>query len=207
MVAKADPIPEVAHPALRTPAMAAVRGAETGAGGTATAEAPAPPRTAIAEAAAPLRTATAEAPAPPVTATAAAPVVGAATGALPTTVDAAAGATWTLAVQAVGKRKPMLGAFLEACRFVGFSEGRVTLAMDDLHRAVIDEKENRAMTLEELQRSFGRALELRCVPPDAAMVAAPPAEADVKPMIENAIRWFEGDIIERRGTPGERMKP
>ena len=33
---------------------------------------------------------------------------------------------------------------------------------------------------------------------------AAPTEADVKPMIERAIAWFEGDVIERPGQGAER---
>ena len=78
----------------------------------------------------------------------------------------------------------------------------MVLAMDDLHRAVLDEKENRTIALEEIGRAFGRPIELRCLPLDAAAApAAPPP--DVKPMIENAIRWFQGDIIERSSRSTE----
>jgi hypothetical protein len=77
--------------------------------------------------------------------------------------------------------------------------------MDDLHRAVVDEKENRAIVAEELTRAFARALDLRCAPLDAAEQAErrPTAES-VKPMIDRAIAWFEGDIIERGSRAAER---
>jgi DNA polymerase III subunit gamma/tau len=114
-------------------------------------------------------------------------------------------ACWTRAVEAVGRRKRMLGAFLEACRFVRLSDTRLVLAMDDLHRAVIEEKDNRAMTLEELTSAFGRTLELECVAPGAeAIPETGGAATDLKPRIEQAIRWFEGDIIERQAKSGER---
>jgi DNA polymerase III subunit gamma/tau len=114
-------------------------------------------------------------------------------------------ACWNRAVEAVGKRKRMLGAFLEACRFVNLTGEKLVLAMDDLHRAVIEEKDNRAMTLAEIATAFGRALELECVAPGASVASeAAAGAADVKPRIEQAIRWFEGDIIERQGKSGER---
>ncbi len=116
-------------------------------------------------------------------------------------------ANWLRAIEAVGKRKAMLGAFLEACRFVGLSDGRVSLAMDDLHRSVIGgDKENRAIAIEELTRAFGRAVELDCLPLDGEAAPLRPAADDVKPMIEEAIRWFEGDIIERAGGAAERTE-
>ena len=46
--------------------------------------------------------------------------------------------------RAINARKRMLGAFLEESRFLGRAGDALVLAMDDLHRAVIDEKENRA---------------------------------------------------------------
>ena len=110
---------------------------------------------------------------------------------------------WKLTVDNVGKKKRMLGAFLEACRFLGVDGGTMTLAMDDLHRTVIEEKDNRALVMETVTLVFGRTLTLRCAPLDAK---EPPRDADVKPMIENAIRWFEGDIIERQGRAAERTE-
>jgi DNA polymerase-3 subunit gamma/tau len=113
---------------------------------------------------------------------------------------------WKRAVAAVGGRKAMLGAFLEACRFIGLSDGRVTLAMDDLHRAVIEEKDNRALALEELSRAFGRPLALQCVAMADGGAQSRPSDSDVKPMIDKAIRWFEGDIIERPARGSERTE-
>jgi DNA polymerase-3 subunit gamma/tau len=139
--------------------------------------------------------------APAATATAPAPAVALATAEDPES------ALWVRAVESVGKRKRMLGAFLEACRFLGLEADAVTLAMDDLHRAVIEEKDNRALTLEELARVYGRPLTLRCVALDAERAAPAPRNEDLNPMIDNAIRWFEGDIIERPARPAERKAP
>ncbi|MGH7740809.1 MAG: hypothetical protein ACRENS_02170, partial [Candidatus Eiseniibacteriota bacterium] len=113
-------------------------------------------------------------------------------------------ALWLRTVETVGKRKRMLGAFLEACQFLGLTGDVVTLAMDDLHRAVIEEKDNRAITLEELAKSFGRTLALQCVAAGSDSSAAPPRADDLNPMIDHAIRWFEGDIIERPIRSAER---
>ena len=208
--AGAPPRPRGAAPAPPRPAGAPAPGATRGSGGagaagglTAHAE-PAP----LASAPAPIARDAAAAPIASAAAGAQAPVALADAPALAAPAsDAAAGVeteAWKRAIASVGKRKPMLSAFLEACRFVELADGRVTLAMDDLHRAVIEEKENLALTLDELGKAFGRALTLRCVPLDEAARPARPAEGDVKPMIEHAIRWFEGDIIERRGNADER---
>jgi len=88
---------------------------------------------------------------------------------------------------------------------MGLDGERLVLAMDDLHRAVVEEKENRALIAGEIGRAFGRALELRCVPPEGAPPTVRPASLeDVRPMIDQAIAWFQGDIIERGGRRTER---
>ena len=69
---------------------------------------------------------------------------------------------------------------------------------------LIEEKENLALTLDELGKAFGRAGRAASSSGTQRSVSARPAEGDVKPMIEHAIRWFEGDIIERRGNADER---
>ena len=108
---------------------------------------------------------------------------------------------WRATVAGVLARKRMLGAFLEESRFVGVGEDRLTLAMDDLHRAVIEEKENRAIIAAEVLRAFGRPLELRCAPADTAGPGAKAAEpVDVNAMIERAVEWFNGEAI----TPSDR---
>ncbi|MBI3539882.1 MAG: hypothetical protein HY076_06380 [Candidatus Eisenbacteria bacterium] len=127
------------------------------------------------------------------------------------TLDAAPGdathaAAWQATLEAVNGKKRMLGAFLVSCRFAGVSDGTVVLAMDDLHRAVVDEKENRAIIVAALTQCFGRPLGLACVAPaDGAPIApAPPSEVDVKPMIDRAIAWFEGEVIEPNRARPER---
>jgi DNA polymerase-3 subunit gamma/tau len=109
---------------------------------------------------------------------------------------------WARAVAGVNSKKRMLGAFLEESLMLGIAGDTLVLSMDELHRAVIEEAGNQTMLVEEVQRGFGRPLEVRCT----AAVAAPPRpvqDADVKPMIDRAIAWFDGDVIERDGH-GER---
>jgi hypothetical protein len=116
--------------------------------------------------------------------------------------DAAADGCWRAVIEGINGRKRMLGAFLEEIRFLGLGGGAVVVAMDDLHRNVIEEKDNRSLVMEEVSRAFGRPLALRCAPANAAAgVAAPPtapAAKDVTPLIDQAIAWFQGDVIERR---------
>jgi len=141
---------------------------------------------------------------PPPPAAAAAPVA-TATATLVVEIDAGVEASWVKTLEAVSNRKKLLGAFLKESRLVGLSGPAVMVAMDDLHRAVVDEKENRQIVAEELRRGFGRALEMQCVPLDAAELAQRrPTQESVKPMIDKAIEWFEGDIIERGARDAER---
>jgi DNA polymerase-3 subunit gamma/tau len=113
---------------------------------------------------------------------------------------------WAATVAAVNQRKRMLGAFLEESRFLGAADDALTLAMDDLHRAVVEEKDNRAILAEAARRAFGRPVVVRCVPLDAAGIGPrrPAASEDVAPLIEKAIAFFEGDVLERPARPGER---
>lgn len=118
---------------------------------------------------------------------------------LPGEVDPADEATWRGTIAGVNGRKRMLGAFLEESRFLGVAGGMVVLGMDDLHRAVVEEKDNRAMLMEELARAFGRPVSLRCVTGEGALAAPrPPALADVKPLVDQAIAFFDGEVIDPR---------
>jgi hypothetical protein len=98
----------------------------------------------------------------------------------------------------------MLGAFLEACRFVGRSGGEVHVAMDDLRRVVVEEDENRALIGAEIRRAFGDDHVLRCITGVAAPKA--PTVDDHKPLVDQAIAWFEGETIERTARRGERSQ-
>ncbi len=114
-----------------------------------------------------------------------------------------ADARWREVVAATNLRKRMLGAFLEESRFVGLAEGKIVIAMDDLHRTVVDEKENRAIVMAEIGRAFGSALELRCAPlAEAGLEPASPT--DDRPLVDQAIAWFQGDPIERPTAKRER---
>ena len=113
---------------------------------------------------------------------------------------------WEAAVAGVNERKRMLGAFLQACRLDGVTETHLVLAMDDLHRAVVDEKENRAIIAREVGRTFGRPLVVRCVPLAGGAPTPPPAQ-DVEPLIDRAIAWCEGEIVEPRPPQAGRARP
>ena len=114
-----------------------------------------------------------------------------------------ADACWREVIAATNLRKRMLGAFLEESRFVGLAEGKLVVAMDDLHRTVVEEKDNRAIVVAEIARAFGTALELRCAPlAEAGLEPASPT--DYRPLVDQAIAWFQGDPIERPTPKRER---
>ena len=104
--------------------------------------------------------------------------------------------SWERVIESVNASKRMLGAFLQESRFLGVTEAELHLAMDDLHRTVVDERENRGLVEHHALAAFGRRLSLRCRVGEGA--PARPSRDDVRPMVERAIAWFEGDIIERQ---------
>jgi len=193
--------PVVAPAPRATPAPAPVR----------TAPAPAspprpatPPRGGDAPARAALADIAARRPAPPAAPPrTAAPVAVAAVAAVAEAVavaDAALALTpdtaerWRAAVQSIRERKRLLGAFLDECHCLGRSGGAIVVAMDDLHRAVVDEKENRAIVAEALQRAFGDGVALQCAPLVAAgPQALPPTPEQTQAMVTKALDWFAGE--------------
>ena len=112
---------------------------------------------------------------------------------------------WKLTIARVNERKRMLGAFLEEIRLVGVAGDALVLAMDDLHRSVIDSSEHRPIVSEELARAFGRPIEFRCTAGEPVTPAQRAAKADsLKPIIERAMEVFDGEVIDRGPRGGER---
>ena len=119
-------------------------------------------------------------------------------------IDVAEESQWKQTIGRVNARKRMLGAFLEESLYQGLAGDTLVLAMDDLHRAVVDVAEHHALVCEELGRVFGRPLGLRCVPlPDGAAPKRLSVD-DVKPMIDRAIQMFDGEVMDRRDRGGDR---
>jgi hypothetical protein len=114
-------------------------------------------------------------------------------------LDGTIEARWKMTMTAVNGRKRMLGAFLEESRLLGVAGGAIVLAMDDLHRAVIDAGEHRAIVREELVKVFGQALDLKCTTLAPGQAPRPPVVDDVKPLIDRAIEFFDGEILDRGG--------
>jgi DNA polymerase-3 subunit gamma/tau len=161
---------------------------------------PSPPRHANGETRPVLEGAAALAVAPP-----RAPAPSPATAGVELRLDPDLETRWRQAVEAVNARKRMLGAFLEESALLGLVGDEVVLSMDELHRAVVEEATNRALITDELRRTFGRSITMRCTAAVGGPAVRPPSEADVRPLIDRAIAWFEGDIIQRPGQGVERM--
>jgi DNA polymerase-3 subunit gamma/tau len=142
---------------------------------------------------------TASAPPPPTEATATVATVASATAiAEEPELDDAIHTSWQATIAAVSGRKRMLGAFLAETQLIGVAGGALVLAMDDLHRSVVDASEHRALVQEELSRAFGRALRLNCTPGAANTPERRAAKADsLRPIIERAMEVFDGEVIER----------
>jgi hypothetical protein len=121
------------------------------------------------------------------------------------TIDEGVASAWKQTIARVNERKRMLGAFLEEIRLVGVAGNELVLAMDDLHRSVIDASEHRPIMREELARAFGRPIEFRCTTGEPVTPEQRAAKADsVNPMIERAMEVFDGEVIDRAGRGGER---
>ena len=112
-------------------------------------------------------------------------------------LDAKDEACWRAMLASVNGRKRLLGAFLEESRFRGVTATTLVLGMDDLHRAVVEEQENRALLDEEVRLAFGRPLALRCAGLADDERPKRPNDADVRPMVARALEWFQGEAIER----------
>ena len=126
-----------------------------------------------------------------------APASGTASAAATATLDAIDPellAGWSQVIAAINEKKRMLGAFLQECQFLGLGPHAILLGMDDLHRAVVDERDNRAMVAGEAARVFGRRLAIQYAP-----LGTPPRPKarDLDPLIDRTIAWFEGEPVER----------
>jgi len=87
---------------------------------------------------------------------------------------------------------------------MGVTSRAMFLATDDLHRSVVDERENRALVEAQAAEIFARPLALQCVPMGPEDKASPPAAEDVTPLVERARKWFEGDPVTRPGRETRR---
>jgi hypothetical protein len=110
---------------------------------------------------------------------------------------------WERVIEGVNARKRMLGAFIQEGQFLGVTPQGILLGTDDLHRSVIDERENRALIADEVAKVFGRPVALRCTPIGPGAAPGPASVPDLKPLIDRTIAWFEGDLVQRPGPNPE----
>jgi DNA polymerase-3 subunit gamma/tau len=154
---------------------------------------------------------------------------------------------WDRVVSEVKDRKLMVGVFLAESRRAGWEGTTLRLAADEVHRSLLEARENRELLGEVMARVYGRPLSIRFLDgvaapatPDPAprvvvaesLVAAPvpetkvsapaatlvaeesapkpaprapeaaPGEASVSPEVQQAMVWFEGDIVRRADSGG-----
>ena len=102
---------------------------------------------------------------------------------------------WQATVEAVNAQKRMLGAFLQESRFLGVTARALVLAADDLHRSVVDERDNRGLVEAHAAEIFRRPLVLQCVPVGPEDRPRAPATDDFRPLVERARQWFDGDPV------------
>jgi DNA polymerase-3 subunit gamma/tau len=114
----------------------------------------------------------------------------------PARADAELAERWARVVTGINERKRMLGAFLGESQLVSLNDDGLVLAMNHLHRVVLEDKENRALLSQEIERVFGRRLPITCRTQDVAP-APPPTPQDVQPLIERALQYFDGEVIQR----------
>jgi DNA polymerase-3 subunit gamma/tau len=117
-------------------------------------------------------------------------------------LDADVEQRWLSVIEAVNAQKRMLGAFLQESRLLGVTSKALVLAMDALHRSVVDERDNRALVERNAEAAFGAPLKLQCV--TEADAGARQRPSDVKPLVDRAIAWFEGDVIQGPGVDSGR---
>jgi DNA polymerase-3 subunit gamma/tau len=115
-------------------------------------------------------------------------------------LDAEIEGRWGRVIESINAQKRMLGAFLQESRIVGVTSQALVLAMDALHRSVVDERDNRALVERVLAETFGSPLVLQCALETDATER--PQAADLKPLVDRAIAWFEGDVIQPSGDAG-----
>ena len=124
----------------------------------------------------------------------------------PLVCDADTEARWRQVLEGINARKRLLGAFLEESHFLGRGDQTLVVAMDDLHRAVIEEKDNRALLTEEVRRVFGQPLAVRCATLDAAgPLAQRPTLEETQAMVARTLAWFGGEAArpeDRRAAEG-----
>ena len=82
---------------------------------------------------------------------------------------------WGEVVARVKERKIMTGVFLAESRQLGWEGNTLLLGADEVHRSLLEAKENRELLLEIARKVFGRPVLLKFVEKRLAPSAPPPA--------------------------------
>jgi hypothetical protein len=163
---------------------------------------------------------------------------------------------WERVVSEVKDRKLMVGVFLAESRRAGWDGAALQLAADEVHRSLLEARENRELLGEVMARVYGRPLSVRFLdgvavpsapaPAPRIVVAEPaaeqsaesvdeaiaepepevsvasatldarveppvapsppsangPSETGISPEVQQAMVWFEGDIVRRADSGG-----
>ncbi len=88
-----------------------------------------------------------------------------------------------------------MGEILKACTLVGVAGEHVVIAMDSFQRSVVDSTECRAELAQELRRLFGRPMDMKCTELGPGAVKRPRTSDEVKPLIDRAIEFFDGEVL------------
>ncbi len=120
----------------------------------------------------------------------------------PLPTDERAADLWREVMGRINQSKRMLGAFLEESQFRGISDDGLMIEADDLHATVIEERDNREIVHSMIREVFGAPIALRCVRPSQPIAQrAARTNADVQPMIEKAIQFFDGEAVDMTRKP------
>jgi hypothetical protein len=155
---------------------------------------------------------------------------------------------WERVVAEVKERKLMVGVFLAESRRAGWEGSALCLSADEVHRSLLEARENKELLGEIMARVYGRPLSIRFVngvhaapampavpareeaprvtvsepmaapeesapePDLTALEIAPASVADasdsslsetaVSPEVQQAMVWFEGEIVRRADSGG-----
>jgi hypothetical protein len=141
---------------------------------------------------------------------------------------------WDEVVAQVKDRKILVGVFLAEIRRAGWEGTTLKLAADEVHKSLLEARENRELLAQVMARVYGRPLAVRFI--DGADLPAAPAatepvprvtlvepeieraeevksvaeeaarapspEAAMSPEVQQAMVWFEGEIVRRADSGG-----
>ncbi|MBI5378887.1 MAG: DNA polymerase III subunit gamma/tau [Nitrospirae bacterium] len=122
---------------------------------------------------------------------------------------------WVEIVRQVKREKPSLGAFLEQGALLGMAKGTWTVGVPEIHVASVNRSEHRAILERAIQERLGRAIAVKIVSLEGNGEGQKTAreyeeenraqrrrllaqEAREDPLVQQALRLFEGEVVEVR---------